>query len=152
MKFFLADENQMLAFGERLAQGVGRSDAGCVIYLNGELGAGKTTLTRGLLRGLGHQGAVKSPTFTLVEPYELEKRRVFHFDLYRLNDPEELEYVGIRDYFAQGNVIVVEWPDYGAGVLPPPDLIVVIEYRDKGREVEVQGASPRGDSLLVQLQ
>jgi tRNA threonylcarbamoyladenosine biosynthesis protein TsaE len=152
MKLLIADENQMLALGERLAQVLAHSGAGCVIYLQGELGAGKTTFTRGLLRGLGYQGSVKSPTFTLVEPYELEGSRIYHFDLYRLADPEELEYVGIRDYFDGDNIIVVEWPDKGSGVLPPPDITLSIEYRDKGRAVELLGMSSRGEAVLTHLQ
>jgi tRNA threonylcarbamoyladenosine biosynthesis protein TsaE len=149
---FVAEEVNMLALGERLAHALVQSNSGCVIYLYGDLGAGKTTLTRGLLRGLGHQGSVKSPTFTLVEPYELGQKMVYHFDLYRLVDPEELEYVGIRDYFTENSVAVVEWPDKGAGVLPPPDLTISIHYRDKGREVELVGDTSWGEAVLSQLQ
>ncbi len=144
-------ESNMLALGGRLAQAIMQSGSGCVIYLIGDLGAGKTTLTRGLMRGLGHQGSVKSPTFTLVEPYELDQKTVYHFDLYRLADPEELEYVGIRDYFSEDSVTVVEWPDKGAGMLPPPDITITIHYRDKGREVELVAESPRAEAMLAQL-
>ncbi|MGD8594520.1 MAG: tRNA (adenosine(37)-N6)-threonylcarbamoyltransferase complex ATPase subunit type 1 TsaE [Gammaproteobacteria bacterium] len=149
---FVAEESSMLALGERLAQALNQSGSGSVIYLYGDLGAGKTTLTRGLLRGLGYRGSVKSPTFTLVEPYELDRKTVYHFDLYRLVDPEELEYVGIRDYFTEESVAVIEWPDKGAGVLPPPDLTITIHYRDKGREVELVGHTARAATVLAQLQ
>ena len=149
---FVPDETAMLALGERLAQAIVRNQSkGCNIYLIGNLGAGKTTLTRGLLHGLGHKGAVKSPTFTLVEPYELGEVRAFHFDLYRLSDPEELEYIGIRDYFAAGHVTLVEWPDKGAGVLPPADITITIQYRDKGREVSLAAHSVQGQSIVDQL-
>lgn len=142
----------MLDLGGRLASAILNSArGGCVLYLIGDLGAGKTTLTRGLLWGLGHKGAVKSPTFTLVEPYQLGKLNAFHFDLYRLSDPQELEYIGIRDYFAQDQVTIVEWPEKGSGVLPQEDVTVTISYRDKGREVDVAANTSRGKVILDQL-
>jgi tRNA threonylcarbamoyladenosine biosynthesis protein TsaE len=149
---YIEDEPAMLALGGRLARAVLMNQSkGCVIYLIGDLGAGKTTLTRGVLRGLGHRGAVKSPTFTLVEPYELGDLNLYHFDLYRLSDPEELEYIGIRDYLAGNAVTIVEWPEKGAGVLPAADLSITICYVDKGREVSFEAVTPHGESIISQL-
>lgn len=138
---FLADEAATLALGAALGQ---QTAGHGVIYLEGDLGAGKTTLTRGLLRSLGHAGAVKSPTFTLVEPYEMNGMRAWHFDLYRLSDPEELEFLGIRDYFAADDLCIIEWPQRGAGVLPEPDLRITMRPSGQGRAVLLEPCSARG--------
>lgn len=139
----------MLAFGGQLAHAI--RGAGVVIYLRGELGAGKTTLTRGLLQSLGVMGKVKSPTYTLVETYELGSVTAYHFDLYRLADPEELEYMGIRDYSSDDSIIIVEWPERGAGHLAPADLIIHIHYHQTQRRLSVQAASVRGTAVVSQL-
>ncbi|CAD6878552.1 tRNA threonylcarbamoyladenosine biosynthesis protein TsaE [Methylomonas albis] len=109
----------------------------CLLFLYGDLGAGKTTLVRGLLRAAGHQGAVKSPTYTLVEEYEISGRRLFHFDLYRLKDPEELEWMGMDDYLNQNALCCVEWPQMGAGFLPVADLEVRLNYFQQQRTAEI---------------
>jgi tRNA threonylcarbamoyladenosine biosynthesis protein TsaE len=106
-----------------------------VIFLQGDLGAGKTTLVRGFLRGAGFTGVVKSPTFTLVEEYNLGERKIFHFDLYRLSDPEELEWIGIRDYFSQNCLCFIEWAERGTGFLPTPDAIISLTVQDLGRNL-----------------
>lgn len=137
------DESAMLALGARIA----RATAGKgTIYLHGDLGAGKTTLSRGLIRGFGHDGKVKSPTFTLVEPYEIGGVRVFHFDLYRLVDPEELEFLGIRDYFEGDALCLIEWPERGAGVLPKADLDITITAHGSGRALRLTPSGERGEA------
>ncbi|WP_332765237.1 tRNA (adenosine(37)-N6)-threonylcarbamoyltransferase complex ATPase subunit type 1 TsaE [Pseudomonas koreensis] len=145
---YLADEQAMSDFGARIArvtQGHG------LIFLEGNLGMGKTTLSRGIIRGLGHVGAVKSPTFTLVEPYEIGDVSAFHFDLYRLVDPEELEFLGIRDYFEDDALCLIEWPDKGAGFLPKPDLTITISPQDSGRSLKILSQGSRGEAWCAAL-
>lgn len=124
-----------MALGAKLAQ---KSKSGDVIYLIGELGAGKTTLVRGFLRSLGHKGKVKSPTYTLVEPYEIVGKKIYHFDLYRLLDPEELEHIGIRDYFTDKSICLIEWPERAYNMLPSANIICTIEIIELGRKVDVK--------------
>jgi tRNA threonylcarbamoyladenosine biosynthesis protein TsaE len=150
-QFHLASEDEMVAFGGRIGQCLAGHTQAVSLHLLGELGAGKTTLTRGILRAFGHQGAVKSPTYTLVEEYELAQRRVYHFDLYRLGDPEELEYMGIRDYFSEGNICLIEWPARGEGVLPVPDVIVKIAVDGTGRQVELLVTNNNLQQQFVQV-
>jgi tRNA threonylcarbamoyladenosine biosynthesis protein TsaE len=138
-------EAEMERLGGRLASGL---RAGILVYVRGPLGAGKTTLVRGALRGLGHRGSVKSPTFTLVEPYTLERLTLYHFDLYRLKDPEELEFMGIRDYLRGPGACLIEWPEYGKNVLPEPDLDVMIEPLSQGRNVVLTAKNEQGRAVL----
>lgn len=139
----LKNEHDTLKLGRQIAHGIEASEEKLVVvYLSGTLGAGKTTLTRGVLAGYGYHGKVKSPTYTLVENYELASRRVYHFDLYRLGDPEELEFMGIRDFFtedASGKpvVCIIEWPERGGAILPRPDLDLVIGVQGEGRRADL---------------
>lgn len=144
----LANEAETVAAGERLGRCL---EMATVVYLDGDLGAGKTTFCRGVLHAYGHTGAVKSPTYTLVEPYELAAVTVYHFDLYRLGDPEELEYMGLRDYFSDDSIALIEWPERGAGVLPSPDIQVNIEQQGVGRRLVVQALSERGRRIVTQI-
>lgn len=122
--------------------------AGHLLFLHGELGAGKTTFVRGILRGLGFTGAVKSPTYTLVESYQLAGLTINHFDLYRLNDPEELEFLGVRDYLEGKGVCLVEWAERGDGLLPVPDVDIAIEKQEEGRVVRFSSRTENGAALL----
>jgi tRNA threonylcarbamoyladenosine biosynthesis protein TsaE len=146
MKRRVTTEQEMEALGGLLAR---QLRAGQRFYLRGPLGAGKTTLVRGVLRGAGHAGSVKSPTFTLVEPYALEDVTLFHFDLYRLKDPQELEFMGIRDYW--GGVCMIEWPEKGGALLPPADLDIAIEPASDGREVTLTAHTELGRAMLERL-
>jgi tRNA threonylcarbamoyladenosine biosynthesis protein TsaE len=147
-ELFLADEEQMSAAGAALGMSMTQ---GGVIFLQGTLGMGKTTLSRGLIRGMGHVGAVKSPTFTLIEPYEIKGQEVYHFDLYRLSDPEELEFMGIRDYFTPTSICLIEWPDKGLGVLPEADVVVQISEYQEGRNIQLQAMNERGEQIVNRM-
>lgn len=138
----------MQAFGAKLATA---SQSHGVIYLQGELGTGKTTLVRGLLRALGHEGAVKSPTFTLVEPYTVKAVEIYHFDLYRLSDPEELEFMGLREYFAPENLCLIEWPQQGGAMLPEADLLIELEHTGLARDISLSANTTHGKHILSNL-
>lgn len=143
----MPDELRMVAFGRYLGELMRHG----VLFLQGDLGAGKTTLARGILRSRGHEGAVKSPTYTLVEPYLFDDGALYHFDLYRLGDPEELEFMGIRDYFDSDNLCLVEWPERGEGVLPAPDLQISVTVEGSGRDVVIMPMSTYGEKLIPLL-
>ena len=127
-------------------------EPGLVIFLSGPLGAGKTSLCGAIIRALGHPGPVKSPTYTLVEPYLLTIGNVYHFDLYRLAEPEELEWLGARDYFDGNSLCLIEWPERGAGLLPAPDLaLALLTVTAGGRQLAASAGTARGEALLERL-
>lgn len=145
----LPDEAATLALGARLGRAL---VPGLAIWLRGDLGAGKTTLTRGLLRELGFPGRVKSPTYTLVELYELSRFNLYHFDLYRFADPDEWEDAGFREYFNDTSVCLVEWPDKAGGMLPGADLSLELEFSGEGRIARLHAASAAGMSCLARFE
>ena len=148
LKKEIFSEKEMLAFGAQLALCLKNEG---ILFLSGELGAGKTTLCRGILRSMGYLGAVKSPTFTLVEPYEFADSEVYHFDLYRLVHPDELEYIGIDDYFGANKLCLIEWPNRGTGQLPSPDLDINIDVLGEKRIIYIKFNSESGEKTCAQL-
>ena len=144
----IESDQAMQALGAKLAKAC---QSHGVIYLKGELGTGKTTLVRGLLRGLGHEGAVKSPTFSLVEPYTVNGVHIYHFDLYRLSDPEELEFMGLRDYFSAESLCLIEWPQQGGDRVPPADVLIELEHAGPSRDLQISALSPHGEVILAGL-
>lgn len=146
-----ADEAAMQSIGRILAASLPAGTAELLLTLQGELGAGKTTLARALLRGLGVGGAVKSPTYTLVEPYETGSGRLLHFDLYRLASPDELEWLGYRDLREGSRLALVEWPEQAAGHLGTADISTQIEYDGAGRLLTLRAGSAAGERWLEAL-
>ncbi len=144
----LADEQATRRLGEALAAAI---EDGLQVHLEGEMGTGKTCLVRALIQALGHAGPVRSPTYTLVEPYHAGARDIWHLDLYRLTDPEELAFLGVRDLSDPRAIVLVEWPRRGTGMLPPADLEIELLYRTDGREARLRSKSPRGEPVLRQL-
>lgn len=149
MKRHISAAQQMEDFGRTLAA---CSNGPVFITLQGSLGTGKTTLVRGFLYGLGYEGAVKSPTYTLVEPYQIAQHDIYHFDFYRINDPEELEAIGLRDYFDGHHTCLIEWPENARGLLPQPDLAIQIEYQNEARDVSIEAHTRLGETVLKTLE
>lgn len=147
MNIILSNEQETELLGAELWRLLPKK---CLVFLQGDLGTGKTTLTRGVLRAAGHKTAVKSPTYTLVEEYETARGQVYHFDLYRLNDPEELEWIGIRDYMEQQCLCFIEWPERGKGFLPKPDIVLNLSTKENERivKIEVLSESLRNNLIL----
>ncbi len=146
----LEGESATLALGRSIAHAL--PEGPFILYLYGRLGAGKTALVRGILRGLGHEGPVQSPTYSLVVHYPLNGYRVHHFDLYRLGDPEELEFIGGREYFDTAELVIIEWPERGAGHLPCADMDIHLHYVDAGRRrARLIAHSDQGRTLLHTL-
>ena len=148
MRVRLDGEAAQIAFGRRVARHL---HPPFVIYLEGDLGTGKTTLARGVLLELGHRGPVRSPTYTLLEPYELPAMRLYHLDLYRLGDPDEVEFLGLRDLLDGDSLLLVEWPERGRGALPPANLRIRIAHAGAGRTLELIAEGPGGAQLASLL-
>jgi tRNA threonylcarbamoyladenosine biosynthesis protein TsaE len=144
----LPDEAATMRLGEALAKGIA---PGRVLHLRGELGAGKTTVARGLLRGLGYAGRVKSPTYAVVEPYTLSRLHLYHFDFYRFSEKAEWVNSGFRDYFSPATACIVEWPERAGGLLAPPDLEIRLEIDGEARRALVEACTPAGESWLSSL-
>jgi tRNA threonylcarbamoyladenosine biosynthesis protein TsaE len=148
MKMHLADKAATRALGARLA---GAIVPGLSLYLHGDLGSGKTTLARGLLRGLGYAGRVKSPTYALVELYTVSRLHLYHFDFYRFHEPKEWRDAGFSEYFNANSVCLVEWPEKAGGLLPAADLDIVLEFTGDGRDVTLSTGSDDGKACLHRL-
>lgn len=154
LEFAAVGADQTRAVGARLAQAIGTAgeDASLLITLSGDLGAGKTTFVGGLLAALGHTGSVRSPTYTLVEPYRLDGRELYHCDLYRLRHPDELEDIGLRDFRSPQSVLLVEWPERAAGRLGEVDISITLAYADgDSRLMQLRAETPAGRRVLARL-
>jgi tRNA threonylcarbamoyladenosine biosynthesis protein TsaE len=149
MAYMIPTARAMENVGSQLARAC---FCGSVWHLYGDLGAGKTTLVRGFLRAYGHLGTVKSPTYTLVEPYQVSGRIIYHFDFYRLGDPEELEYLGIRDYLIDEAICLIEWPEKGGQLTPAADVQIQLSHFGNARSLELQAGSLTGQRILEQLE
>lgn len=149
-KLTLANEKATLELGRAVAR---YCEELSVVFMHGELGVGKTTLVRGILEGLNYTGFVKSPSYTIVEPYvHTNVKPVYHFDLYRISDPGELEYIGLRDYLAPENLCIFEWPEHAASELPQPDLLIHLDWEREGRTVVIEADTEYGKYVLEQLE
>ena len=145
----LADETATLQAGQRFSHHL---PTGFNVYMHGDLGAGKTTFIRGVLQGLGYQGKVKSPTYTLVEPYELPDVTLYHFDLYRLMDEEEWDEAGFRDYFNASSICMIEWPEKAQSLLPSADMDVFLKHQQSGRTIQFQANTSVAQQVLQRFE
>jgi len=145
ISIFTDSDEQTETFAGKIASSINK---GMIIYLEGDLGAGKTTFARGFLRELGFEGAVKSPTYNIVQPYQTDQFTIYHFDLYRISDLEELEALGIRDYFDGDAICLLEWPEKGKDLLPAPDIRIKLDYEGKGRQVTFDPVSEIGHKTI----
>ena len=146
LSMFLADEAQTETLGRTLAETI---SAPALIFLRGDLGAGKTTFSRGFIQASGHRGPVKSPTYTLIEPYVIELKKIYHLDLYRLSDPGELEYLGLEDLLAERAIVLVEWPERGSAYLPDADLEITLQHRAQGRDATLLAHTGASETWLA---
>lgn len=144
MRIVVTDPEAMEQLGSRLSR---YAYAGMQIHLSGDLGAGKTTLVRGFLRGLGHAGTVKSPTYTLVESYRLETFEIYHFDFYRVKHPDEIEAIGFRDYRSDGAICLIEWPEMAGRNIGQADLLIRFAINEQGRDIELIASNNRFNLL-----
>ena len=151
LKIDLPNEKATKSLGLKIAQSLPSVISDMTVVLKGEMGAGKSTIVRSVLRGMGYKNIVPSPTYTLVEPYDLDIGTVFHFDLYRVIDPEELDYIGFSDYLLQGSLSLIEWPERGDGYLSDVDVCVDIEHHRIGRDVTVTAQTVTGAEFLIRL-
>jgi len=151
MNIDLVDASATEALGERLAEAFSDIVGGAVIFLYGDLGAGKTTLARQLLRHMGVSGTIRSPTYTLMEPYRANGRDLLHMDLYRLNDPAELHNLGLVDYSPEQTLWLVEWPEKGGDFLPQPDISITLTMAEQARKATVRGLSEAGQGIVLKL-
>lgn len=147
-QFDFPTEQDLDVFAQRFARDLSPP---LVIWLEGDLGAGKTTFARGLIHALGYSGRVKSPTYGLLEYYQLANLQVLHMDLYRISDPGELEFLGIGDLLDDATILLIEWPDKGDGWLPKPDFIFRFSYAETGRSLHLSACTPRAQSLVKGL-
>ncbi len=154
---YLKDESATVLIAAQLAQRLTKStiQSNFTLYLTGELGTGKTSFARGFLRGLGYPGRVKSPTFTVVEPYQLNEMTVYHLDLYRLAHAEELEYLGLRDFFDSNVILLIEWPERGSEYLPNADIEIQLQHcqdpQQDGRQLHIEAVSEVGQAVLTDV-
>ena len=148
ISFYLANEQETVLVGKQFGKLLYEST---IIFLEGELGAGKTTFCKGVLAAFDYSGKVKSPTYTLVEPYEVGDKQIYHFDLYRLGDPEELEFIGIRDYFDSNSIALIEWWQKGSGYIPSPNFTVSLNSMNQGRKLEIKTNSSIELKIIEQM-